>query len=193
VAPETEMTAGADDPLQTDPEVRQARSTAEAARSRLAACVEGPQVDLVEAQRMLDVLRAAEALAAEYEDGVLVRHGLLTPADADRRAAARRPASAATAGITAAPATAAAPAARPAPSAIVAATRAPSVTPDADLAPSPDGALVIPFRTVQLPVPALPQLPDDARRAAKRATRVLFPLAAAALAGAALARRLRRS
>jgi hypothetical protein len=165
--PEFDPTAGADDPLQSDPEVRQARSTAQAARSRLAACVVGPHVDLAEAQRMLDALRRAEALTADTEDRVLVRHGLLTPADADRRAAARRPAPGAASAAPAADA--------------------------ADAAPSSGGALVIPFRTVWLPVPVpvLPALPPNARRTAVRAARVLLPVAAG-LAGAALARRLRR-
>jgi hypothetical protein len=158
--PEIDRTAGAaDDPLQSDPEVRQARSTAEAARSRLAACVVGPQIDLAEAQRMLDALRRAEALAADAEDRVLVRNGLLTPADADLRATARQPS-----------------------------------VPHPVPALSAGGALVIPFRTVRVPVPVpvLPALPAGARRTAVRAARVLLPVAAG-LAGAALARRLLRA
>jgi hypothetical protein len=163
---EIDRTGGGGDPLQEDPEVRQARSTAEAARSRLAACVVGPQVDLAEAQRMLDALRRAEALAADAEDRVLVRNGLLTSADADSRAAARQPAPAAASAVRAAPA--------------------------ADDAPSAGGALVIPFRTVRLPVPVLPPLSAGARRTAVRAARVLLP-AAAGLAGAVVARRLLRA
>jgi hypothetical protein len=77
--------------------VRQARKIADAARSRLVGCLAGPQevVDLEETQRMLDKLRAALALAEDAEDRVLVHRGLLTPAEAERRAAARRPAEAA--------------------------------------------------------------------------------------------------
>ena len=173
--PGIDGTGGADDPLQSDPEVRQARSTAQAARSRLAACVVGPQVDLAEAQRMLDALRRAEELAADAEDRVLVRNGLLTPADADRRAAARNPA--------------------PEPPSTAAASAA-SAASGAHPPPFADGALVIPFRTVQvtIPVPALPSLPPlpaSARRTAVRAARALLPVAAAGLAGAALARQLR--
>jgi hypothetical protein len=77
-----------------DPEVRQARTIAEAARTRLVASVTGPQekFDLVEAQGMLEALTAAQVLAEAAEDRVLVHRGLLTSAEADRRAAKRRPA-----------------------------------------------------------------------------------------------------
>jgi len=184
--PEMGGIGGADDPLQSDPEVRQARSTAQAARSRLTACVVGPQGDLAEAQRMLDALRRAEALAADAEDRVLVRNGLLTSADADRRAAARNPAPKATA--TAAPGTHSMPF-------VDAAHRGP-LAGGAHGASSADGALVIPFRTVQVPIPvpalpSLPPLPASACRAAVRAARALLPVAAAGLAGAALARQRR--
>jgi hypothetical protein len=83
------------DAVQRDPEVRQARMIAAAARSRLLACVTDPQnvIDLAEAQRMLDALRNAQAHAEDAEDRVLLHRGLLTPAEADRRAACRRPAS----------------------------------------------------------------------------------------------------
>ena len=84
-----------DDAVLRDPEARQARKIADAARSRLLDCVAGPQeVDLAQAQRMLDVLREAHALAEDAEDRVLVHQGLLTPAEAERRAAARRSAGA---------------------------------------------------------------------------------------------------
>jgi hypothetical protein len=81
------------DAITRDPEVRQARMIAEAARTRLLACVTGPQegIDLVEAQGMLDALRNAQAHAEDAEDRVLVHHGLLTFAEADERAAHRRP------------------------------------------------------------------------------------------------------
>jgi hypothetical protein len=81
------------DAIARDPEVRQARMIAEAARTRLLACMTGPPegVDLVEAQGMLDALRNAQAHAEDAEDRVLVHHGLLTFAEADERAAHRRP------------------------------------------------------------------------------------------------------
>lgn len=81
------------DAFQSDPEARQARLIAEAARRRLLACLAGPQdvIDLTQAQRMLDAVRDARALAEDAEDRVLVHHGLLSLAEADRRAAARRP------------------------------------------------------------------------------------------------------
>ena len=81
------------DAVRRDPEVRQARKIADAARSALLACVGGPQdvVDLVRAQRMLDKLKEAQALAEDAEDLVMVHRGLLTPAEAEQRAAARRP------------------------------------------------------------------------------------------------------
>lgn len=81
------------DAIARDPEVRQARTIAEAARSRLVASVSRPEdgVDLMEAQQMLDALRNAQALAGDAEDRVLVHRGLLTSAEADKRAARRRP------------------------------------------------------------------------------------------------------
>ena len=86
-----------DDAVRRDPEVWQAHKIADAARSRLIDCVAGPEeaVDLAEAQRMLDKLKEAQALTEDAEDGVLVHRGLLTPAEAERRAADRRPAAAA--------------------------------------------------------------------------------------------------
>ena len=94
---ENDLSRPPDDAVLRDPEVRQARKIADAARSALLACVAGPQevVDLVQAQRMLDKLKEAQALAEDAEDRVLVHRGLLTPAEAERRAAARRPAGAA--------------------------------------------------------------------------------------------------
>ena len=81
------------DAIARDPEVRQARTIAEAARARLVASVSRPEdgVDLMEAQQMLDALRNAQALAGDAEDRVLVHRGLLTSAEADKRAARRRP------------------------------------------------------------------------------------------------------
>ena len=81
------------DAIEHDPEVRQARRIADVARTRLVACMTGSQdvVDLAEAQRMLDAFRNAVAHAEEAEDLVLVHRGLLTSAEADQRAARRRP------------------------------------------------------------------------------------------------------
>jgi len=94
---ENDLNRPPDDAVRGDPEVRQARRIADAARSRLIGCVAGPEevVDLAETQRVLDKLKEAQALAEDAEDGVLVHRGLLTPAEAERRAAARRPAGAA--------------------------------------------------------------------------------------------------
>jgi hypothetical protein len=91
---ENDLSRPPDDAVRRDPEVRQARKIADAARSRLLACVAGPQevVDLVQTQRMLDKLREAQTLAEDAEDRVMVHRGLLTPAEAEQRAAARRPA-----------------------------------------------------------------------------------------------------
>jgi hypothetical protein len=94
---ENDVNKSPDGAVRRDPEVRQARRIADAARSRLVGCVAGPEevVDLAETQRVLDKLKEAQALAEDAEDGVLVHRGLLTPAEAERRAAARRPAGAA--------------------------------------------------------------------------------------------------
>ena len=73
-----------------DPEVQQAWKIAEVARARLLECVDvGDGETLAEAQRMLDVLRKATVLAADAEDRARVHVGLLTQAEADRRAAER--------------------------------------------------------------------------------------------------------
>jgi hypothetical protein len=91
---ENDVSRPPDDAVRRDPEVRQARKIADAARSALLACVGGPQevVDLVQTQRMLDKLKEAQALAEDGEDRVMVHRGLLTPAEAEQRAVARRPA-----------------------------------------------------------------------------------------------------
>jgi hypothetical protein len=91
---ENDLSRPPDDAVRRDPEVRQARKIADAARSRLLACVAGSQevVDLVQTQRMLDKLKEAQTLAEDAEDRVMVHRGLLTPAEAEQRAAARRPA-----------------------------------------------------------------------------------------------------
>jgi hypothetical protein len=94
---ENDVNRSPDGAVGRDPVVRQARRIADAARSRLVGCIAGPQeaVDLAETQRVLDKLKEAQALAEDAEDRVLVHQGLLTPAEAERRAAARRPAGAA--------------------------------------------------------------------------------------------------
>ena len=46
---------------------------------------------MVATQRIFDMLWEAQALVEDAEDRVLVHRGLLTPAEAERRAAARRP------------------------------------------------------------------------------------------------------
>jgi hypothetical protein len=81
------------DAIEHDPEVWRARRVADAARTRLVACVTGSRegIDPAEAQRMLDAFRNAMAHAEEAEDQVLVHRGLLTSVEADRRAARRRP------------------------------------------------------------------------------------------------------
>lgn len=87
------LTGDLGDVIEQDPEVRQARTIAAAARTRLVASMTGSQdvIDLAEAQRMLDAFRNAVACAEEAEDQVLVHRGLLTSAEAGRRAARRRP------------------------------------------------------------------------------------------------------
>lgn len=81
------------DAIERDPEVRQARTIADVARTRLVACMNGSQdvIDLAEAQRMLNAFRDAVAHAEAAEDRVLVHRGLLTYAEAGKRAARRRP------------------------------------------------------------------------------------------------------
>ena len=76
--------------IRRDPEVQQAWKIAEVARARLLECVDvGDTETLAEAQRMLDALRKATVLAADAEDRARVHVGLLTQAEADRRATAR--------------------------------------------------------------------------------------------------------
>lgn len=78
--------------VRQDPEVQQAWKIAEVARARLLECVDvGDGETLAEAQRMLDVLRKATVLAADAEDRARVHVGLLTQAEADRRATERHP------------------------------------------------------------------------------------------------------
>jgi hypothetical protein len=85
------LMGGLDDVVQLDPEVLQARAIFDAARSGLLDCVSDARemIDLAEAQRLLDALKAARTLAAEAEDRVLVERSLLSSAAAGRRAASR--------------------------------------------------------------------------------------------------------
>ena len=80
------LTGDLGDVIEQDPEVRQARTIAAAARTRLVASMTGSQdlIDPAEAQRMLDAFRNALAHAEEAEDQVLVHRGLLTSAEAGR-------------------------------------------------------------------------------------------------------------
>jgi hypothetical protein len=82
------------DTIAHDPEVRQTRMIADAARTRLLACLTSSEgtVDVTEAQGMLDALGNAQVLTEDAEDRVLMHHGLLTSAETERRAACRRPA-----------------------------------------------------------------------------------------------------
>lgn len=75
--------------VRRDPEVQQALKIAQLARARLLECVDAGT--LAEAQQMLDALRKATVLAADAEDRARVHVGLLTQAEADRRATERNP------------------------------------------------------------------------------------------------------
>ncbi len=76
--------------VRRDPEVQQAWKIAEVARARLLESVDvGDAEALAEAQRMLDALRQATNLAADAEDRARVHVGLLSQAEADRRATER--------------------------------------------------------------------------------------------------------
>ena len=77
--------------VRRDPEVQQAWKIAEVARARLLESVDAGDAEaLAEAQRMLDALRKATDLAADAEDRARVHVGLLSQAEADRRATERR-------------------------------------------------------------------------------------------------------
>jgi len=87
-----DMVAGdQEEAVRRDPEVQQARKIAAAARARLLQCVGGDDADaLAEAQQMLDALRKATVLTENAEDRARVQLDLITQAEADRRAKARR-------------------------------------------------------------------------------------------------------
>lgn len=85
------MAGDQEEAVRRDPEVQQARKIAAAARARLLQCVSGDDSDaLAEAQQMLDALRKATVLTAAAEDRARVQLNLMTQAEADRRAQARR-------------------------------------------------------------------------------------------------------
>lgn len=81
-----------EDADQLDPEVLQTRAIFDAARAGLLASVSGSRVviNLAEAQRLLDALSVARMLAGDAEDRVLTQRSVLTSAEAERRAIARR-------------------------------------------------------------------------------------------------------
>jgi hypothetical protein len=174
---EKDLVSGPDDVVHQDPEVQQARKIADAARSRLLTCIAGPEevVDMVQTQRIFDMLWEAQALAEDAEDRVLVHRGLLIPAEAERRAAARRPAA-------------------PSVSALSALQRAQD---PADVAsPARAGGIVAHCaqagtRALRFKPGRMPTLPPAARQvAANVIIHALIP-AAAGFAGAAIAKRRR--
>jgi hypothetical protein len=175
---EKDLVGSPDDVVRQDPEVRQARKIADAARSRLLTCIAGPEevVDMVQTHRIFDLLGEAQALVEDAEDRVLVHRGLLTPVEAERRAAARRPAAPSAAALSALqrgqdPAGVAGPAR----AAGIVARCAETGT-----------------RALQLKPGRVPTLPPAARRAtANVIVHALIP-AAAGFAGAAFAKKLRR-
>jgi hypothetical protein len=174
---EKDLVGGPDDLVRQDPEVRQARKIADAARSRLLTCIAGPEevVDMVQTQRIFDMLWEAQALAEDAEDRVLVHRGLLTPAEAERRAAARRPAA-------------------PNASALSALHRAQD---PAGVAGSARAAGIIAryaeagTRAFQVKPGRMPTLPPVARRVAANVIMHALIPAAAGFAGAAIAKRRR--
>jgi hypothetical protein len=172
---EKDLIGGPDDLVRQDPEVRQARKIADAARSRLLTCIAGPEdvVDMVQTQRFFDMLWEAQELVEDAEDRVLVHRGLLTPAEAERRAAGRRPAA-------------------PNLSALLALQRAQD--PAGAAGPARAAGIVARCaeagrRALQFKSGRMPALPPTARRAAANVIiHALIP-AAAGFAGAAIAKR----
>ena len=81
---------GTDD--ESDPEVRVTRVLAAAARNRLAEYVSGSRelLDVEEARRRLDEVRSAQVFAEDAQDRCYVHKGLLSQAEAEERATARR-------------------------------------------------------------------------------------------------------
>ena len=94
---ESALVSDLGDAIARDPEVRQARMVAEAARRRLVACMSHPEdcIDVAEARGMLEAFTSARLLAKDAEDRVLQHRGLLTQAEVRRRTAKRHPAPAA--------------------------------------------------------------------------------------------------
>jgi hypothetical protein len=174
---EKDLVGGPEDVVRQDPEVRQARKIADAARSRLLACIAGPEevVDMVQAQRIFDMLWEAQALVDDAEDRVLVHRGLLTPAEAERRAAVRRPA---------VPSASALPALQRAqdPTGVAGPARTAGIVAHCAEA----GARALAFKPGRMPA-----LPPAARRAAANVLMHALIPAAAGFAGAAIAKRRR--
>jgi hypothetical protein len=171
---EKDLIGGPDDLVRQDPEVRQARKIADAARSRLLTCIAGPEdvVDMVQTQRFFDMLWEAQELVEDAEDRVLVHRGLLTPAEAERRAA-RRPA---------APSASALPGLQRAqdPAEVAGPARAAGIVARCAEA----GA-----RALQVNSGRVPTLPPTARRVAANVIMHALIPAAAGFAGAAIAKR----
>jgi hypothetical protein len=80
------------DAAQSDPEVRVTQVLAVAARTRLADFVTAAPgiLDVEEARRRLDEVRSAQVFAEDAQDRFYVHKGLLTQAEAERRADGRR-------------------------------------------------------------------------------------------------------
>ncbi len=157
--------------------MRQARKIADAARSRLLTCVAGAAegVDLTETQRIFELLGEAQALVEDAEDRVLVHRGLLIPAEAERRAAARRPGQPGAAALTA-------PQCAQDTAGVAGPARAAGVVGRYAEA----GARALRFRPGRVPA-----LPPAARRAAANVLLHALIPAAAGFAGATVARRRR--
>ena len=174
---EKDLVGGADDMVGQDPEVRQARKIADAARSRLLSCIagSGETVDMVQAQWIFDMLWEAQALIEDAEDRVLVHRGLLTPAEAARRGAARRPAAS---GLSALPVLGRA----QDPAGVAGSARAAGIVARCAQART---------RALQLKSSRVPPLPPTARRVAATVMMHALIPAAAGFAGAAIARRRR--
>jgi hypothetical protein len=172
---EKDLVGDPHDVVREDPEVRQARKIADAARSRLLTCIAGPEevVDMVQTRRIFDMLGEAQALVEDAEDRVLVHRGLLTPAEAEQRTAPRRPAA-------------------PSASALSALQRAQD---PAGVAGSARAAGIVAHcaeagtRARQFKPGRVPTLPPAARRAAANVIMHALIPAAAGFAGAAIAKR----
>jgi hypothetical protein len=173
---EKDLVGVPDDMVRQDPEVQQARKIVDAARSRLLTCIAGAEevVDMVQTQRIFDMLWEAQELVEDAEDRVLVHRGLLTPAEAERRAARR----------AAAPNASAPPGLQRAqdPAGVAGPARAAGIVARCAEA----GA-----RAFQVNSSRVPPLPPAARRVAANVIMHALIPAAAGFAGAAIAKRHR--